>query len=95
MPVIHNTPDYKSCSTDDSRAELLLIIEDFMKKNGYSPSYREIAFRMKYHKSTSSIKQIMHDCKKKGLLVFVPGIARTCALTTEGKKFVNKFYKRK
>ena len=61
MPVIHNSPDYKSCATDDSRAELLTIIEDFMRKNGYSPSYREIAFRMKYHKSYSSIKQIMHD----------------------------------
>ena len=88
MPVIYNSKDYSACSTDQSRAEMLAIIQSFIEKNGYSPSYRQIAENMKYHKSTSSIKQIMDDCKKKGLINYVPGIARTCSLTAKGKKFV-------
>ena len=54
------------------------FIKEFIKKNGYSPSMREIAYNTK--KSTDTIFNHVYLLKEQGKIDFIEGKARTIRL---------------
>jgi len=58
--------------------ETMDFIRDYREKNGYSPTYAEIAIGMGKHPST--IKACIDEMCKKGFLKVVPGAGRTITI---------------
>lgn len=60
--------------------DLYSFIRDFIEKNEYSPSFRDIQKGCEYS-STSMIKADLEELKEKGLIKYEEGKARTIRTT--------------
>lgn len=58
------------------------FIKEYIKENGFSPSFRDIAFAL--HCSVSTIFFTLHNLKEKRLINFIEGKNRTIIITTKG-----------
>ena len=58
------------------QAEILKIIEKFIKKNGYSPSFRELG-KLSGIKSTAQIHGILKSLREQGKIKYIEKRART------------------
>lgn len=56
--------------------KILNIIKDFINKNGYSPTVREIG-KISDLKSTSTIKTYLDILYTKGYITYIPKLSRT------------------
>lgn len=58
------------------------FVKEYIKENGFSPSFRDISFKL--HCSVSTIFFTLHNLKEKGLINFIEGKNRTITITTKG-----------
>ena len=56
--------------------KILNIIKDFINKNGYSPTVREIG-KISDLKSTSTVKTYLDILYIKGYITYIPKLSRT------------------
>lgn len=67
--------------------ELVRLIYNYTKRNGYAPSRREIA-RMMGVASLNAITDMLKAIYKKGLAVSVPNCARSLQVTEAGQRAI-------
>ena len=63
----------------DKQKECLIIINLFIKRNGYSPTVREIAKELKNNSPATTFHH-MKELKKKGYITWIKGQNRTIRL---------------
>lgn len=66
---------------EEKEKAVFQFIKDFLKKNGFAPSFREIASELH-----CSVSQSYYTCRKlreKGLISFLDGKNRTIIITAE------------
>lgn len=66
----------------DKQREILDIIKDFISKNGYSPSIREIC-KIANLSSTATVHAHLNNLKEKGYISCVDGKVRTIRIIKE------------
>ena len=64
---------------DVQTKKLLDFIKKFIKQNGYSPSYREMAQALNVN--TSTTRSHIIALQKRGFIKFIPGTARSVGIT--------------
>ena len=70
-------------TTLTARESLLLIfIRDFIAKNKYSPSHRQMAANLGY-KAVRSAQQLLEQLEKKGYIAHTPGISRSLQILSK------------
>ena len=65
---------------NETREAVFAFVRDFLQKNGFAPSVREITKQLSL-KSTSSVHNHLNQLYKEGRLNFVPGKARSLTLS--------------
>ena len=67
--------------------KFLCFLENFLKENGYSPSFREIAKELNC--SLCTVHRTLHNLKEEGFISFDCGKNRTIAIIKKDKKMTN------
>lgn len=66
------------------QADIFITIENYIKENGHSPSYREVMDLVGI-KSSSTIANHLKQLKKKGYVDFKVGAPRTLTINNRGE----------
>ncbi len=69
----------------EKQKAVLRFIRDFIEKNGYPPTDREIADGIGLSSHTTAYSHV-HALKEKGYLITKPGIPRSIVLTEKGRE---------
>ena len=69
--------------TEEQCTEAIKFVNAFIRKNGYSPSIREIGYAIGVS-STSTVYSIMQKCEDNGFIVMNTKIARSIRVTDLG-----------
>lgn len=67
--------------------ELLRLIYNYTKRNGFPPSRREMTKAMGMA-SPNATAQMLESLIKKGLVLVLPSIARAVSVTEEGQRAI-------
>ena len=75
--------------TEEQCTEAIKFVNAFIRKNGYSPSIREIGYAIGVS-STSTVYSIMQKCEDNGFIVMNTKIARSVRVTDLGLSVYGK-----
>jgi repressor LexA len=63
------------------QAELFSFIHDFITKNQYPPSHRQIAVKLGL-RAVRSVQQLLEQLERKGYVGHTPGVSRSLRIIT-------------
>lgn len=86
MPLI---PSFRYEMVTPAQKRVLRHIALFIETRGYSPTIRDIADLSGYS-SPGPVFLHVRSLELKGMITRSPSVARTIALTTEGRSFLNE-----